>query len=87
MRLYDCHAQVDCALTRQWNAEHEIDRLLELVSGEFKAQTLQAFRRVVLNNEEVTKVASELGMTPNAIRIAQSRVLAALRRIGEGLVF
>jgi DNA-directed RNA polymerase specialized sigma24 family protein len=31
-------------------------------------------------------VATELGMTVNAVRIAQSRVLAALRRIGEGFL-
>lgn len=83
-------AQEDSIMTRQWNAEHDafvIDRLLELVAGEFQPQTLQAFRRIVLDNDHVVQVAEELRMSPNAVRIAQSRVLAALRRVGEGLVF
>lgn len=77
-------------LSRLWDAEHDaflIDRLLSLVAKDFKEQSLTAFRRVVLRGEDITSVAEDLGMTPNAIRIAQSRILASLRRVGEGILY
>jgi RNA polymerase sigma factor (sigma-70 family) len=76
-------------LTRLWDEEHDaylLRRLLEMVAPEFKEHSLVAFRRVVLEGEDVTVVANALSMSPNAVRIAQSRVLAALRRVGEGIV-
>lgn len=76
-------------VSQQWNAEHNrhvIDRLLEIVSAEFQEHTLTAFRRVVLQNENAETVAADLRMSVNAVRIAQSRVLAALRRIGAGFI-
>lgn len=83
-------ADDDSELTRIWDAEHDaflIDRLLGLVATGFTEQSLQAFRRVVLNNEDIQQVANDLQISSNAVRIAQSRVLSALRRVGEGLVF
>lgn len=76
-------------LSRLWDAEHDsyvIDRLLKLVAEEFTEQSMQAFRRVVLKDEDVTQVANDLGITINAVRIAKTRVLAALRRLGHGLL-
>jgi RNA polymerase sigma factor (sigma-70 family) len=76
-------------ISRVWDAEHDkhvIDRLLEIVASEFQQKSMTAFRRVVMQSEDPELVATELGMTVNAVRIAQSRVLAALRRIGEGFL-
>jgi RNA polymerase sigma-70 factor (ECF subfamily) len=88
--VVDQLAEDDSGLSGLWNEEHDaylIERLMEMVADEFQPQSLQAFRRVVLQGEEVTAVAESLAITPNAVRIAQSRVLAALRRVGEGLIF
>ena len=79
----------DSELSRQWDQEHDrhlLERLIEMVSSEFQPNTMQAFRRVVLQSENVEQVASDLGITVNAIRISQSRVLASLRRVGEGFI-
>jgi RNA polymerase sigma-70 factor (ECF subfamily) len=88
-KLADQLADDGSELSHLWDVEHDahvIDRLLSLVAREFKELSLLAFRRVVLGGEGVTEVAESLGMTPNAVRIAQSRVLSALRRVGEGLL-
>ena len=47
---------------------------------------MTAFKRVVLDEERAAVVASELGITVNAVRIAQARVLRALRQLGKGLI-
>ena len=77
------------ALTQIWQAEYDRQvqqHLLNLVAAEFKPNTLTAFRRIVLQGESSELVADDLGMTINAVRIAQSRVLRSLRRVGQGLV-
>lgn len=82
-------ADDDSVLTRQWNAEYEqmvVRRLLQIVERQFSAASIQAFRRVVLKGEKAAEVAADLGLTLNAVRIAQSRVLRALREAGEGLI-
>ncbi len=76
-------------MSRQWDAEHDrhlIKRLLELISPEFEEKSMLAFRRVILHGEEASAVADDLGLSLNAVRIAQSRILAALRRVGEGFI-
>ena len=76
-------------MSRQWDADHDrhlIKRLLEIVAPEFQEKSMVAFRRVVLQGEDAAVVAEELGLTVNAVRIAQSRILAALRRVGEGFI-
>ena len=76
-------------MSRLWDAEHDrhlIERLLEMVASEFQEKSMVAFRRVVLQNEDAEKVALDLGLSVNAVRIAQSRVLASLRRVGAGLI-
>jgi len=41
---------------------------------------------VVLDGHSASSVADQLGMTVNAVRIAQARVLRTLRELGEGLI-
>ena len=76
-------------LSRQWDREHDrhvLQRLLARLEPRFNAETFEAFRRVVLGREEPQHVAAELGLSPNAVYIAKSRVLRELRREVEGLV-
>lgn len=69
-------------LTRRWNADHDrqvMQRLLEIVKPEFEPTTWRAFQRHVLEGAKTAVVALELNLTPNAVRIAKSRVLQRLR--------
>ena len=84
-QLEDPHSDA----SRRWNQEHDeyvTARLLKVIRRDFEEQTWQAFERLTLNEVPAAQVASELGMTPNAVYIAKSRVLARLRREAKGLI-
>jgi RNA polymerase sigma-70 factor (ECF subfamily) len=79
----------DSGLSRLWDQEHDrhvLRRLLEIIKGEVTLSTWEAFRRVTLEGKDEETVATELGISVNAVFIAKSRVLARLRREAEGLV-
>jgi RNA polymerase sigma-70 factor (ECF subfamily) len=74
---------------RRWDEEHDrfvARRLLELLEPEFEPPTWNAFRLLVLEGVETREVADRLNTTPNAVRIAKSRVLSRFRREIEGLI-
>jgi RNA polymerase sigma factor (sigma-70 family) len=76
-------------LSQLWDQEHDkhvVRRLLELIEPDFEPATWQAFQRLVLLNQPTADVARELGITPNAVRIAKSRVLSRFRQEVEGLI-
>lgn len=52
---------------------------LEVFRAEFEERTWQAFFRSVLMEEPTDVIAEELGMSPNAVRCAKSRVLRRVR--------
>ena len=83
--LSDANSEV----SQIWNREHDayvLEKLLAVVAKRVQPKTFEAFRRVVLEQEPISKVASALGMKLGAVRVAQSRVLRALREEGSGLV-
>jgi RNA polymerase sigma-70 factor (ECF subfamily) len=57
-------------------------RALEQVRAQFEERTWQAFWRVAMEGRSPADVAAELGISPNGVRQAKSRVL---RRIKEEL--
>lgn len=61
-------------------------RALELVLTEHREETRQAFLRVVIDRQDPSAVASDLGLTVNAIYLAKSRILRRLREEFEGLL-
>ena len=76
-------------LSRLWNQEHDqhvLQRLLELIEPDFQPATWRAFRRQVIDGASAETVATELGLTVNAVLISKSRVLSHLRRNAQGLV-
>jgi RNA polymerase sigma-70 factor (ECF subfamily) len=76
-------------LSRFWDREHDrhvARRLLAWVEPEFQANTWRAFRLTVLDGKSTDEAAAELGVTPNAVLIAKSRVLKRLRERSMGLV-
>lgn len=87
--LADQLADPESQLSKRWDEEYHravCGRLLELVESEFQPQTLEAFRRVAILGQSATEVASELGLTTNAVRIAQSRVLRRMRELGAEML-
>ena len=76
-------------LNRRWDEEHDrhvARRLLELLEPEFEPTTWKAFQLLVLEGLETRAVAEQLKITPNAVRIAKSRVLSRFRQEVEGLI-
>ncbi len=76
-------------LSRVWDEEHDLhvmNHLLTRIRGQFSPQTWTAFERVARDGANPQEVADELGITVNAVFIANSRVLARLRQEGEGLL-
>lgn len=63
---------------------HLLQRALDQVRGDFSDQTWQAFYMGVVEGRTSTEIATELGISPNAVRKAKVRVLRRLREeIGE----
>jgi RNA polymerase sigma-70 factor (ECF subfamily) len=59
-------------------------RTLEGIRSEFEPRTWQAFWRTAVGGECPADVATDLGMSPGAVRVAKSRVLQRLRQeLGE----
>jgi RNA polymerase sigma-70 factor (ECF subfamily) len=76
-------------LSRQWDREHDefvFRRALQMIEGEFKPATWQAFRRLALDEAEPDVVAAEVGLSVGAVYIAKSRVLRRLREEFAGLL-
>jgi RNA polymerase sigma-70 factor (ECF subfamily) len=87
--LLDQLEDPNSGLSQAWNQEHDqhvTQRLLEIIRSEFTEKTWLAFQRFALQGEAAEVVATDLGLTPNAVFIAKSRVLTALRREGAGLL-
>jgi RNA polymerase sigma-70 factor, ECF subfamily len=76
-------------LNRQWDEEHDryvLRCLLDLMDLEFEPSTVQAFRRVALEEASSAAVAQELGLSVGAVYAAKSRVLRRLREVADGLI-
>lgn len=72
-----------------WNRQHDRSvtrQLLALTQSSFEPGTWTAFCRVALDGAKPDVVASELGISLNAVFIAKSRVLSRLRQEAEGLI-
>jgi RNA polymerase sigma-70 factor (ECF subfamily) len=83
--LEDPHSGV----SRLWDEEHDryvLGRLMELIEPEFKPSTWAAFRGHVVEGRPADAVAAELGLTPNAVFIAKSRVMQRLREEARELI-
>ena len=64
-----------------WDAEYRRQlavRAMDRVKHEFQSLTWQAFWKSTVGDEPASAVGSELGMTPGAVHVARSRVLARL---------
>lgn len=76
-------------MSQLWNRQHDrhvVRQLLALSEPQFAPSTWKAFFRVAIDGERPDVVATELGISLNAVFIAKSRVLSKLRQEAEGLV-
>ncbi len=76
-------------MSRVWNHEydrHVVQGLLVRLEPHFQENTLLAFRKTALDELTPAEVATELGMTRNAVVVARCTVLGKLRELaGEFL--
>ena len=76
-------------LSRAWDEEHDrhvVATLLNAIRLEFQPATWQAFDMTVRDGRPAADVATELGLSVNAVLIAKSRILKRLRQKSGGLV-
>jgi len=78
----------DQSISELWEAEWRravIKVCLAQVRSQVEASTMQAFELLTLSERPAEEVASQLGMTVNAILKAKRRVLARMREIYRAL--
>ena len=62
-----------------------VNRATKVMQAEFQPTTWRAFWESEVEGKSAAEVAAELGITPNAVYIAKSRVLSRLRQELAGL--
>ncbi len=62
-----------------WNRSHLLE-CIDSLKTEFAEHTLKAFSMYVLRGEPVRTISRDLGMTPNQIYVAKSRVMTRIRQ-------
>ena len=67
----------------QWE-RHALDRCVALARAEFEPTTFRAFELTAIRDVPPAAVASELGITRNAVYLAKHRVLSRLAELREG---
>jgi RNA polymerase sigma-70 factor (ECF subfamily) len=79
-------AQPDCGDDGEWERswqQHLFDLAALRVRDQFEPATWKAFWDTAVEGKPVAEVAAELNLTPGAVYIARSRVMAKLRKIVE----
>ncbi len=82
LRLFNFADDASSMLGENSRSQHPSSSFLagmEMVQAEFEDRTWQAFWRTTVDDVPTSVVASELGMSINAVRLAKSRVLRRLR--------
>ena len=85
----DAHERLEAVAAREedgpdaeWEREYQqrlTDRAMDLVKSEFQPATWQAFWGTAVEGKPAGEVGSGLKMSPGAVYVAKSRVLARLR--------
>lgn len=75
-------ADDESCVAREFEKQHDLHVLavmMSRVAADFTPNTMESFRRYVIEGQEVERVARDLNMSSQAIYIAKSRVLRSLR--------
>ncbi len=81
-RLQAVPAREEDGPDADWEREYQqglTDRAMDLVKGEFQTATWQAFWGTAVEGKPAGEVGAGLKMSPGAVYVAKSRVLARLR--------
>ena len=81
-RLESLPARESQSADPDWDIEYQrrvSAKAMERVRGEFQTNTWQAFWGTAVDGKPAAEVAAELNMSPGAVYVAKSRVLARLR--------
>ena len=81
-RLQAAPAREEDGPDADWEREYQqrlTDRAMDLVKGEFQTATWQAFWGTAVEGKPASEVGIGLKMSPGAVYVAKSRVLARLR--------
>ena len=81
-RLQAAPAREEDGPDADWEREYQqrlTDRAMDLVKGEFQTATWQAFWGTAVEGKPAGEVGTGLKMSPGAVYVAKSRVLARLR--------
>jgi RNA polymerase sigma-70 factor (ECF subfamily) len=74
------------ALDEQEYNRYLVSRALQLMQSRFQPTTWRACWESVVAGRPTAEIANELGISPNAVRLAKSHVLRELRRELDGLL-
>lgn len=75
--------------SQKWDEQHDqavLERIVQVVKGDFKDITWRAFQRYAIDNAPPASVAQELGVSLNSVLLAKSRVLRRMREEAAGLI-
>ena len=73
-------------LTEREYRNYLLRRILRLVKSDFPEETWKVFCQHVLENRPVAEIASEFGITTNAVYLTRTRILKRLREELAGLM-
>ena len=76
-------------LSQIWNREHDtalVELLISSLANRVNGQWLTIFRRTFVEGVPAERVASELGITKNAVLVAKSKTLKQARELGRFLL-
>ncbi|MEM9644321.1 MAG: sigma-70 family RNA polymerase sigma factor [Planctomycetota bacterium] len=79
----------DSRLTLEWNRQHDsflLRRLLDKLVDRFPDEQMQAFHRVVIDQQPAAEVAADFNLTLGHLRVIQHRILRALREASAGVI-
>ncbi len=66
-------------MTSETETKRLVSRALKLIEHDFQETTWTAFWRATIEGHDTTWIATDLGISPNSVRQAKSRVLRRLR--------
>lgn len=84
-QLEDPSSTVSSLFDREHD-RHLARQMLELARPHFEIQTWKAFELYVVEGKSAPEVAEFLGLSPNCVYIAKSRVMRRLRKMAEELI-
>lgn len=84
-QLADPNSQITAEFDRQHD-QAVFRHAAEIVKGEVKANTWQAFEKHAINGEQAATVAEQLGVSINVVLLAKSRLTRRIKEEIQGLV-